>query len=182
MEALQHLFVFLIEVSLALMVIGLFKPQWVLPRAFNPTSGKAIAVYIALLIVSAVAGSLLHNVAESERMKDPAYAARKKQEAEEEAAQEAAQKEGQARGAQRITALVMSQKFVRKRLKAPASADFPYITDSDVSVASLGDDRYTVSAYVDAQNSFGAKIRTHYVCVLRNTAGDTWVLETLTLQ
>lgn len=82
-------------------------------------------------------------------------------------------------GPDKIGAFVMSQSFVEKRLKAPSTADF--CSYSDATVTDLGDGRFRVSAYVDAQNSFGAKIRTNYTCVLKSTDGDTWTLESLNM-
>src|SRR4030042_1131474 len=67
-------------------------------------------------------------------------------------------------GPDKSGAFVMSQDFVKKQLKAPSTADFPWYDDSFVT--DLGGGRYIVSAYVDAQNSFGAQIRSNYTCVL----------------
>lgn len=64
-------------------------------------------------------------------------------------------------------AYVMSQEFVKQRLKSPASADFPYINNRDVIAVSNHDCTFYVSAYVDAQNGFGAKIRTHYKATMK---------------
>lgn len=60
-----------------------------------------------------------------------------------------------------------SQDFVSRHLKAPSSADFPYYQTSFVK--KIKDDPkgrpiYRIDAFVDAQNSFGAKIRTNYTC------------------
>lgn len=75
------------------------------------------------------------------------------------------------------TAFVMSQSFVKQRLKAPASADFPYVTDDGVKTSYRGDCTHEVLAYVDSQNSFGAKIRTKYYVKLKNQKGtDDWRL------
>lgn len=48
--------------------------------------------------------------------------------------------------------------FVKKKLKAPSTAVFPneYNIEAD---STLGDYRFTVSSYVDAENSYGAHIR-----------------------
>ncbi|KPM65568.1 hypothetical protein HB13667_11655 [Pseudomonas putida] len=59
-------------------------------------------------------------------------------------------------------AFVMSQNFVKQRLKSPASANFPYVNDSGVDVFADGACGYSVSAYVDSQNGFGAMIRSSY--------------------
>jgi hypothetical protein len=85
-----------------------------------------------------------------------------------------AQKE-QADCEDKTTAFVMSQSFVEKRLKAPATAVFPHMTDSEVNVKYLGDCTHEVRAYVDAQNSYGALIRNRYYVRLQKQKGtDTW--------
>lgn len=65
---------------------------------------------------------------------------------------------------------VCVEEFVPKRLKAPSTAEF-----SGVTVASSGE-VYTVTGSVDAQNSFGAMIRSSFTCVVRD-AGSQWVLQ-----
>jgi len=72
-------------------------------------------------------------------------------------------------------AYVMSQDFIEQHLRAPASAKFPWMTDADVSVKYLGDCTHEVRAYVDAQNGFGALIRSRYYVKLQNQKGtSTW--------
>jgi hypothetical protein len=56
-------------------------------------------------------------------------------------------------------AMVMCKQEVRKRLKAPATADFPTFMNSE-----LKDGKYVVTSYVDAQNGFGANLRTYFQC------------------
>src|SRR4051812_45415971 len=63
--------------------------------------------------------------------------------------------------------------FVKKRLKAPSTADF-----SAEEVTSDGD-MYTVQGDVDAQNSFGAQLRSHFTCAVRSE-GDQWKLQSIT--
>lgn len=76
-----------------------------------------------------------------------------------------------------VSAFVMSQSFVKQRLKAPASADFPNISSEGVKTSYMGDCTHQVLAYVDSQNSFGAKIRTKYYVKLKNQKGtDDWQL------
>ena len=74
-------------------------------------------------------------------------------------------------------AFYMSQQFVKDELKAPSTADFPSYNESFVS--DLGGGKFSVSAYVDSQNSFGAKLRNHYTCVLKSEGGDRWRKESL---
>lgn len=73
-----------------------------------------------------------------------------------------------------ITAFVMSQSFVEDRLKSPSTAKFP--TYSESQVRDLGNGEYIVSSYVDAQNTFGAMVRTKYVCRLKYAGEDRWQL------
>lgn len=71
-----------------------------------------------------------------------------------------------------------SQPFVERGLKAPATAEFPYA--SEVSARALGDCMFQVEAYVDAQNSFGAMLRTRYSAILRRLPEkESWQLITL---
>lgn len=79
----------------------------------------------------------------------------------------------------KIEAFVMSQEFMKRRLKAPGSADFPWYTDSEVFVLHRGAGLFRVNAYVDAQNSFGAKLRTRYICELKDEGKESWALISL---
>lgn len=76
-----------------------------------------------------------------------------------------------------VAAWVMCQEFVEDQLKAPGTADFPagytrYTTD-------LGGGRYRVQAYVDAENAFGANVRTDFDCTVAYVGSDNWRLENL---
>lgn len=73
------------------------------------------------------------------------------------------------RGAPARDAKRVCQDFVKKRLKAPSTAEF---VDLEVS-ESAGD--YTVAGNVDAQNSFGAQLRSAFTCVVHDD-GDEWRL------
>jgi hypothetical protein len=65
--------------------------------------------------------------------------------------------------------------FVKDRLKAPATSDFAEYRDEGTSVTKTGK-TYTVLGYVDAENSFGANIRTDYTCKVRYKSGRTYTL------
>lgn len=69
-------------------------------------------------------------------------------------------------------AKVACRDFVKARLKAPATADF-----SGETVTGSGTS-YTVRGAVDSENSFGAKLRSTYVCVVED-AGSEWRLTSL---
>ena len=82
----------------------------------------------------------------------------------------------------RTMAFVMSQTFVERELKAPASASFPNIRADGVTVEEHGDCQFTVSAYVDAENSFGAKLRSPYSMDLRFSPSDQkWFAENVAI-
>jgi hypothetical protein len=65
-------------------------------------------------------------------------------------------------------AQVACQTQVEKQLKAPASADYP----ADIDPVKTGDG-WQWNAYVDAQNSFGAKLRTNFTCEVVGTDPST---------
>ena len=58
-------------------------------------------------------------------------------------------------------------------MKAPKTADFPgAILHSEDWSISKDKNKYTVSSYVDAQNSFGAQTRSEYTLIFKWN-GDT---------
>lgn len=76
-------------------------------------------------------------------------------------------------------AFYMSQEFVKDKLKAPSTAEFPRRSDSDVTVTKLGSGKYSVIAWVDSENGFGAMIRTTYLATLHRVDADNWRLDSL---
>lgn len=66
------------------------------------------------------------------------------------------------------------QIYVERQLKNPKDAEFPFGGYRDVTA--LGGDRYRVDSYVDATNSFGATIRTHFEGVIKRIDGG-WEVE-----
>lgn len=76
----------------------------------------------------------------------------------------------------RSDACFMSQKFVKDRLKAPSTAEFPMWTEDNCKVDHNGG-QWIVYSYVDAQNGFGAMIRSEYVVKMTyNSSRDVWTL------
>lgn len=65
------------------------------------------------------------------------------------------------------------RQFVERSLKAPATADFQNYRE--FTAWGTDDGPYGVKGYVDAQNSFGAKLRTEFTCSLEKKGG-TWRL------
>lgn len=73
-------------------------------------------------------------------------------------------------------AYVMSQAPVADLLKSPSTAKFPSYSSSGVNVKQSGECRYTVDAFVDAENSFGAVVRTAYsVELMAEKDGQGWL-------
>ena len=67
--------------------------------------------------------------------------------------------------------------FVKRTLKAPATADFAPLSESSYATNYKDKTVYTVNSYVDAQNSFGAKIRNYYTVNMKyDAAKDEWSL------
>lgn len=57
---------------------------------------------------------------------------------------------------------LLSKDEVKQQLKSPSSAKFPFsYADEDVMITKSGN-TYTVKSWVDAENSFGAKIRCNF--------------------
>lgn len=78
-----------------------------------------------------------------------------------------------------ITALLMSQSSIERKLKPPSSADFPYVIDSNDGVKTkyMGDCTHKVWSYVDSENSFGAMIRTKYFVEIKyDIDAAAWIL------
>ena len=81
----------------------------------------------------------------------------------------------------RTDACFMSQKFVREELKAPSTAEFPDWTESNCQATQSGN-TWTVRSFVDAENSFGAQIRSDYTAEMTyNASRDSWTLNNLTI-
>lgn len=77
-------------------------------------------------------------------------------------------------------ALSYSRDYVKDALKAPATAKFPGILEAYDHVRHVGGDKYVISSYVDSENSFGALIRTNYICEIE-IKGDEIYLHDLRL-
>lgn len=75
-------------------------------------------------------------------------------------------------------AIAYCHQFVEQSLKSPDSADFPSFSDHQVT--ELGEQRWKVSSYVDAENSFGASLRTDWTCEISyDEAAGEWTLESM---
>jgi len=83
-------------------------------------------------------------------------------------------------GPDKLDAWLMSQEFVKDQLKAPSTASFPSYSESYVT--DFGGGRFRVNGYVDAENSFGAKLRSRFTCTLNSQDGEHWHLEDINVE
>lgn len=80
-------------------------------------------------------------------------------------------------------AFIIAKDFVKQKLKAPSTADF----NDDYYWGSVFDDTYIIRSTVDAQNSFGAKLRNKWSVKLKFKGGDwgetsNWELISISLR
>jgi len=77
-------------------------------------------------------------------------------------------------------AAVMAEEFVKGKLKAPGTAEFnSYDPDK---VTEIEENKFKVTGWVDAENSFGAKIRSNYLAVVRyEPEQEKWYLEEISI-
>lgn len=69
-------------------------------------------------------------------------------------------------------AFVMSQNFVKRELRSPTTAQFPRQASA---TSEIGECQFRVSSHVDAQNGFGAMIRSRYSVDMQFHSGSkTW--------
>lgn len=70
----------------------------------------------------------------------------------------------------KTNAYIISKTFIKATLKAPSTADFPFAGKEFANY--IEDSTFIVQAYVDAQNSFGAMIRTNYKIKMKYDGGN----------
>lgn len=73
-------------------------------------------------------------------------------------------------------AYFFSTKAVRRKLRSPATADFPVdLKSSEVRIEQLECGKWRVDAWVDAMNGFGAILRHRYTAIMVHDAkDDSW--------
>lgn len=70
-----------------------------------------------------------------------------------------------------------SEEFVKARLRSPSTADFPFLENENSFATAVGDCTFVVLSYVDAQNAFGATVRSSYVARIKyDQAAEEWQL------
>lgn len=67
-------------------------------------------------------------------------------------------------------AFIISKSYIKQKIKTPATAEFPFL---DYQSTSLTPRTVEIRSYFDAQNNFGATVRTHYKIKMEQT-GDDW--------
>ena len=80
----------------------------------------------------------------------------------------------------RAGAWTAAKEFVERRLKAPSTAEFPWITSA--TILPVEGCMYRVMAYLDAQNSFGAMIRSNWTAKVERIDGGWQAIEVLILE
>lgn len=76
-----------------------------------------------------------------------------------------------------IDAYLTCQTLVRDRLLAPATARFP---DYAADFVRQSDSTFTVTAFVDVHNRFGALVRSEWSCLLIKRR-EQWIVRTVQL-
>lgn len=79
----------------------------------------------------------------------------------------------------KLTAWVMAQQFVKQSLKSPSSADFGGVFSGEAqsyedTVTEIGEGEYRVRGWVDAQNAFGATVRSDFDVTVEYIGGGDW--------
>jgi hypothetical protein len=75
-----------------------------------------------------------------------------------------------------LEAFDVCKQFVSDRLKAPSGATWRDPTGDKVTYSGSDDGPWSVAASVDSENSFGAKLRSTYICTVLHKSGDDWSL------
>lgn len=144
---------------------GEFSQEVQLPNEQNPidvtathgTGNRTVTLNITRILTAEEKAAADKVKADAEAQQKAAQEAEAKKKAEE----EAAKKEEEQRS-HTSTAKFCAQEQVKEMLKAPSTADFPWL--DGWAIAPQGGDVYKVQSYVDAENSYGAKIRSNFSC------------------
>lgn len=70
----------------------------------------------------------------------------------------------------RVMTTTACERAMTAQLRAPGTADYPF--GHVATVQAMGENRYRLSSYVDAQNALGGEVRTPFVCVVEGTGDD----------
>lgn len=78
-----------------------------------------------------------------------------------------------------MDARIMCKQFVEQRLRAPSTAKFGRVTAWPVKGKPY---HWTATGQVDAQNGFGAQIRSTFGCDMKHDANNTWTALNILVQ
>jgi hypothetical protein len=75
----------------------------------------------------------------------------------------------------RSMAYLYAQDFITERLRAPSTASYPSYSARGVDVHWVFGCKFTIKGYVDAENAFGAKIRSGFLITMEySPENDRW--------
>ena len=77
------------------------------------------------------------------------------------------------------TAYAIAKNYVAQKMISPSTADFPPMSDEEVLIDYIGDNRYSISGYLFSRNSFGNERRSDYTCVVREVGSGEWTYENI---
>lgn len=79
----------------------------------------------------------------------------------------------------KFDAWIMAQTFVEQRLTSPSTASYGSIGEqsSTQNVRDLGNSRYQVHGFVDAENGFGGTVRMYFKVILKYVGKNKWKIE-----
>ncbi|MHB9947305.1 hypothetical protein CF095_18365 [Clostridium botulinum] len=130
-------------------------------------------VWVIIAIALVVINDTLINPGEEEKQQAEQIKIEQKAKAEKDAkkaAKKAEKEKAKAKKAEedkRATLITTAQKTVKENLKAPSTAKFPWSFDEYKIKETNSDNKdmtiYYISGYVDAENSFGAKLRNNFI-------------------
>lgn len=72
-----------------------------------------------------------------------------------------------------------SQQCLKDLLKSPSTAEFP--SGSEQFVTRIDDNTFIINSYVDSQNSFGAMLRTNFVCQVTLIDNENYTCDSVKL-
>lgn len=140
------------------------------PKSMLNTPGFKAAVIVAVVVLGGVylVGGGVESSSEGKRLTSAERAEAQKErerlayvaKLEKQEQRERERREKDCRNT--ISAFIMSQSFVKQALRSPSTAKFPHFAEQGVSSVAIGDCKFRVTAHVDAQNGFGAMIRSKY--------------------
>ena len=147
--------------------IAMFKP-W--SRLWLTTPNRAAVVCVASVAVFFLTLGLAP-VLDPLSPEEQAAAERRERQDQQGQAQAENLRERQERAdSARASTVVVCESEMSTRLRAPGTADYPFGHAGNVEA--LGNDRYRLRSYVDAENAFGGEVRTTFVCVVEGIGRD----------